>query len=146
LKTGSNTFYKILFDGSTSATEKKAAVKKALVFEGTKTENTERVAEFEALKQYLQFQRQAMAKEFMKLADTKSFAELKQVIDDMNKGLIKFDETMKPLSEILDAVYTLRTGGPELLNDAFREIETEKKAEEERKQKLEELNSALLKL
>ena len=91
------------------------------------------------LKQYLQFQRQAMAKEFMKLADTRSFAELKQVIDDMNKGLIKFDDTMKPLSEILDAVYTLRTSGPGLLNDAYQDIESDRKAEEEREQKLKEL-------
>lgn len=139
----SNTFYKILFDGSTTAEEKKAVIEQALVFEGTKTENAERVAEFESFKQYLQFQRQAMAKEFMKLADTKSFAELKQVIDDMNKGLIKFDDTMKPLSEILDAVYTLRTGGPDLLNDAYRDIETDRKAEEERKQKLKEFKDEI---
>lgn len=139
----SNTFYKILFESSTTAEEKKAAVEKTLVFEGTKTENAERVAEFEAFKQYLQFQRQAMAKEFMKLADTKSFAELKQVIDDMNGGLMRFDETMKPLSEILDAVYTLRTGGPTLLNDAYRDIETDRKSEEEKNRKLKELKGEI---
>lgn len=139
----SNTFYKILFDKSTSASDKKAAIETALVFEGTKVENAERVAEFEAVKEYLQLQRQRMAKEFMKLADTKSFAELKDVIDQMNQGLIEFDERMQPLAEILDAVYTLRTGGEGLIEDAYKDIEADRQAEEEKQAKLDAENKEL---
>lgn len=138
-----NTFFKILFDPSTTAVQKSEAIKKALIFEGSKTENAKRVAEFEALKQYLQLQRQSMAQEFMKLADTKSFAELKQVIDQMNAGLVDFEERMKPLSDILEAVYELRTGGEGLILDAYKDIEADKRAEAEMQKQIADANKEM---
>lgn len=145
-----NTFFKIMFDTSTSNEEKSAAMEKALTFEGTKEENAERIKEFNKFKEYLQFQRQKMADEFMRLADTKSFSELQGVIREMNDAIIDFDNQMKPLMDILDAVYRLRTAGEGVVLDAYKEIQAEKEAEIERQKlieeeahKLETLNQAI---
>jgi len=70
-----------------------------------------------------------MAQEIIRLTDTETFAELKSVYDELNNSLIDFDNRMKPLTDIIDAVYTLRTNG--LTIEAFQEILRDRKQEEE---------------
>ena len=124
----SNAFFKVMFAEESRPEEKKAAVAKMLSFEGTKEQNRERIREFELFKEYLQSQREAMAQEIIRLTDTETFSELKMVYDDLNSALIEFDEKMRPLTDIIDAVYTLRTNG--LTVEAFQEIIRDRKAEE----------------
>ncbi|WP_374378504.1 hypothetical protein [Dongia sp.] len=124
-----NTFFKVMFSTEAKPEEKKAEVAKLLTFEGTKEENRERIKEFELFKEYLQSQREAMAQEIIRLTDTETFAELKTVYDDLNTALLEFDNKMQPLTDIIDAIYTLRTNG--LTLDAFQEIIRDRKAEEE---------------
>ncbi|MGE0008390.1 MAG: hypothetical protein AB7S92_22775 [Parvibaculaceae bacterium] len=124
-----NAFFKVMFAENTKPEEKRSEVARLLTFEGTKEQNRERIKEFELFKEYLQSQREEMAQEIIRLTDTGTFAELKQVYDDLNRSLVEFDQKMQPLTDIIDAVYTLRTNG--LTLEAFQEILRDRKREEE---------------
>jgi chromosome segregation ATPase len=124
-----NPFYQTMFAEDTKPEQKRETVTKLLTFEGTKEENRERIKEFELFKEYLQSQREEMAQEIIRLTDTGTFAELKSVYDELNRSLIDFDDKMKPLTDIIDAVYTLRTNG--LTLEAFQEILRDRRREEE---------------
>ncbi|WP_395021786.1 hypothetical protein [Dongia sp.] len=135
-----NLFYKVMFDQATKPEEKRAQMAKILAYEGTKEENRERIKAFELFKEYLQAQREAMAQEIIRLTDTETFAELKEVYDQLNGALIDFDNKMKPLTDIIDAVYTLRTNGltieafQEIIRDRRREADLAKQRDEKKKQ------------
>jgi hypothetical protein len=135
-----NIFYKVMFDQATKPEEKRAQMAKILAYEGTKEENRERIKAFELFKEYLQAQREAMAQEIIRLTDTETFAELKEVYDQLNGALIDFDNKMKPLTDIIDAVYTLRTNGltieafQEIIRDRRREAELARQRDEKKKQ------------
>ena len=124
-----NPFYKVMFAEASKPEAKRAEVTALLTYEGTKEENRERMKAFELFKEYLQSQREEMAQEIIRLTDTGTFAELKSVYDDLNTSLIDFDNRMQPLTDIIDAVYTLRTNG--LTLEAFQEILKDRRREEE---------------
>jgi hypothetical protein len=126
---GSNTFYSIMFSSNSTPEEKKEQVSKALAFSGTKEEMRARIKEFENFKEYLQSVREQMATKIIELTNTETFSELQQVYKDLNGALIDFNEKMKPLTDITDALFTLRTNG--LTQDAFKEILEDRKTEEE---------------
>ena len=124
-----NPFYQVMFSEETKPEAKRSTVTQLLTFEGTKEENRERIKAFELFKEFLQSQREEMAQEIIRLTDTETFAELKSVYDELNRSLIDFDEKMKPLTDIIDAVYTLRTNGLSL--EAFQEILRDRRREED---------------
>ena len=70
-----------------------------------------------------------ISEEIIRLTDTGTFAELKTVHDELIRSLIDSDDRMQPLTDIIDAVDTLRTNGPTL--EAFQEILRERRCEEE---------------
>src|SRR5262245_16841750 len=121
-----NSFYKVMFSKELSPEQKREEVAKALVFAGSREEMKTRLQEFESFKEYLQTVREEMAKEIIGLTDTEAFSELKLVYDELNDGVLAFEEKMKPLTDIIDALYVLRTKGQTM--EAFEEI---KKAREE---------------
>ncbi len=135
-----NLFYKVMFDQETKPEEKRAQIAKILAYEGTKEENRDKIKAFELFKEYLQAQREAMAQEIIRLTDTETFAELKEVYDQLNGALIDFDNKMKPLTDIIDAVYTLRTNGltieafQEIIRDRRQEADLAKQRDEKKKQ------------
>ncbi|MGI9301190.1 MAG: hypothetical protein ACR2RB_00575 [Gammaproteobacteria bacterium] len=122
-----NTFYKIMFDPDADPKQKMESVARALTFAESKDESKARLEEFKAFKEYLQFERKRMAQQIIDLTDTEAFSELKTVYDDLNNALVAFEDRIAPLTEIVDAVYTLRTNG--LTFDAFKEIALDKEAE-----------------
>ncbi len=127
-----NTFYKIIFsEGDPEA--KKSAIARELAYDlaDEKADNKASLAAFELLKEWLMQQRKEMAQEIINLTDTDAFSELKDVFDDMNQGLLDFEQQMAPLTEILDAVYSLRMASDGAMFDVFREIQDDK-AEEKR--------------
>lgn len=140
----SNPFFKTIFDESVSPEEKQAAVAKLLTFTGTREENRERVKAFDLFKEYLQAEREAMATQIIKMSDTKNFATLKQVFEEINTALIDFENDMKPLTDIIDALHELRADNQTL--DAFREIKDEDARREAIKQRDEELNEQIKKV
>jgi hypothetical protein len=135
-----NLFYKVMFDQATKPEEKRIQMAAILSYEGTKEENREKIKAFELFKEYLQAQREAMAQEIIRLTDTETFAELKEVYDQLNGALIDFDNKMKPLTDIIDAVYTLRTNGltieafQEIIRDRRREADLNKQRADKKKQ------------
>jgi hypothetical protein len=140
----SNPFYTVMFSESTTPEAKRNEVTALLTYAGTKEENRERIKAFELFKEYLQSQREEMAQEIIRLTDTGTFAELKSVYDDLNTSLIEFDNRMQPLTDIIDAVYTLRTNG--LTLEAFQEILKDRRREEDLVRQKEEKRNAFLKL
>lgn len=139
-----NPFFKTIFDEALSPEAKQAAVTKLLTFAGTREENRERVKAFDLFKEYLQSEREAMATQIIKMSDTKNFATLKQVFEDINTALIDFENDMKPLTDIIDALHILRAENQTL--DAFREIKDEEKRQEAVRQREAELNDQILKV
>lgn len=124
-----NTFYGIILDPSLTPTDKKNAVSKALTFSNNKDEAKEKLEEFNQFKEFLQHERKRMAQEIISLTDTGAFSELKTVYDDINNALMSFEDKISPLTDIVDAVYTLRMNG--VTFDVFREIAEDKEAEAE---------------
>lgn len=124
-----NTFYGIMFNPELTPEQKKAEVAKALAFRGSKEESRAAVKEFESFKEYLQSVREEMATRIIKLTNTAAFSELQSVYRDLNQRLLDFDERMKPLTDITDALYTLRTNG--MTQEAFREIVEDRKRDAE---------------
>lgn len=141
-----NPFYQIMFQEGVSPDDKKNAFVNALTFavEDEKEANRERLAEYALFKAFLQFERKQMALEVIRLTDTGAFSELQQVLNDLNKGVLEFNDRMQPLADIIDAVYELRMAGNTV--DVFREIQEDKEAEADRQRRLDEKEAALERL
>lgn len=122
-KIETNPFFQAIFNESLSPEQKQAAVTKLLTFTKSREENREKVKAFDLFKEYLQSEREAMATQIIKMSDTKNFATLKTTFEDINNALIQFENDMKPLTDILDALHSLRADNQTL--DAFREIKDE---------------------
>ncbi len=140
-----NTFAKIMFDDKLSPEQKKEAVVKAQQYDMTQTkaQNELRLKEFDLFKEYLQNMRKEMAQEIIRLTDTEAFSELKDVYEQINDAVLEFDNSMKPLTDIIDAVYNLRLKGSDVTLGIFKEIQNDKAKEEERAKKLEEQTARL---
>lgn len=134
-----NAFYEIAFDTSLNERQKVDAMTKALTAEGTKEEMRARIAAYDLFQEWLAAQRSEMAERIIGLVNTDTFAELKQTYDDMYNDLLAFDEKMKPLTDIIDAVYTLRKDGKTF--DAMEEIKQDRERDEKIKNQLNELYS-----
>lgn len=141
-----NPFAKIMFDTETTDEQKQKAVAEALVYDVTKSkqENQERLKEFNLFKEYLQYERTKMAKEIIALSDTDAFSQLHEMYDAMLTAMNEYDEAMKPLTDILDAVFQIRTSGDkELALGLFQEIKNDELAAEERETALAEFDEEL---
>ena len=71
-----------------------------------------------------------MARQIISLTDTETFSELQGVYSQINDALLDFEQTMTPLTDIIDAIYKLRT------NDVTLDIYEEIKRDREHEQKL----------
>jgi hypothetical protein len=124
-----NPFYSTLMNPEATPQQRKADLVKLRTYEGTKAENKQRAQEYDLFKEYLQDQREQMAKAIIELTDTETFAELQSTYKDINEALIKFEEDMTPLTDIIDAVYALRTSGK--AGEAFKEIRSDRERQAE---------------
>jgi len=137
----SNPFFQAVFDEAASPEEKQAAVTKLLTYVGTREENRERVKAFDLFKEYLQSEREVMATQIIKMSDTKNFATLKQVFEEINTALLDFENDMEPLTDIIDALHELRAENQTL--DAFREIKDDEARQVEIQKRETELNEQI---
>jgi uncharacterized phage infection (PIP) family protein YhgE len=87
------------------------------------------IKQLEAYKEYLAQQRTLMQRRLIELSSTSVFAKMKQTFADMNKGVLDFRQMIRPLVDNLDALYTLRTAGDNVVLDTFAEIEEDRKRE-----------------
>lgn len=134
-----NAFYSAMFNESMSPEEKRDAFKALATFTGTKEESRARIKEYAEFKEYLQLVREKMATEIIRLQDTETFSVLQNVMNNLNGQLIDFEKQMKPLTDITDAIYKLRTEDATL--DVFTEIQDDKEAEAKKKRDQEALAS-----
>lgn len=133
----SNTFYQIMFDESMEMEEKRDAVAQALTFTDDSEQAMQNLEEFNKFKEYLQFQRKRMAEEIISLNNTETNGVLQQVINELNTGLLNFEEIMGPLVEGIEAINTLSMNG--ITIDVFNEIMQDKEKEAERQKEQERL-------
>jgi len=139
----SNAFAQIMLNPQLSPEAKRDALVKALTFskEATKEENRAKLEEFSQFKEYLQEQRKLLNREGIKLQDTEAFAELQSVIDDMTKSSIEFQDKVKPLLEVLSAVFEIRKH--DKITDVYKEIQSDKAWQEEQAAELGKLEAEL---
>ena len=106
-----NTFYSIIMADDVELEEKVNHVSKALEFTNDKEADRTRIKEFEQFKEYLQSISETMSKQRIEMTDTGTFSELQKVYGDFNNDLNDFIDKIKPLTDITDALYTLRKNG-----------------------------------
>lgn len=140
-KVKENTFFKILFNPELAEELRPLEIAKVLTYAGTKEENRARVEEFNLIKEYLQSVREQMHSEIIRMSDPQNFAVLRTVMDEMNTALREFEDQIKPLTEILDALHILRTEN--MTMDAFREIQDESARKVAQETELAEINRAI---
>lgn len=122
-----NTFYKIIHDPALTPEQKQKAVAETLSKIGTKEENRERLRQLEEYKEYLQLQRENMAQKIISITDTDVMARLQEVFVKMNNGMLEYDEAMKPIMDIIDAMHVVRKEGK--TNELFAEIRDDRRNE-----------------
>jgi hypothetical protein len=135
-----NPLFKILMSEA-DPNAKKAEFEKFMTSTLDRDQDRARIKAYEEWREWLAHQNTALAQQIIELTNTKTFASLQKIIEDMNTGLIDFENDLKPLMDIVDAIYQLRTSGN--FDQAYREIEEDRKADEQRKQKSEEIAAAI---
>jgi len=106
-----NTFYNIVLSDSIQLKDKVEQVAKALEFTNDKEKDRTNIKEFEEFKEYLQSISETMSKQRIEMTDTGTFSELQKVYGEFNNDLNDFIDKIKPLTDITDALYTLRQNG-----------------------------------
>ena len=127
-----NPFHALVFRGG-DPDEAKAMVATQLTYdiEHPQRDNRERLLAFENFRAWLMEQRKELAQEIINLTDTDAFSRLKDVFDEMNRGMLDFESRMKPLTDILDAVYRLRTASGGEIVDVLQEIQEDQEADQQ---------------
>jgi uncharacterized phage infection (PIP) family protein YhgE len=101
------------------------------------------IKQLEAYKEYLAQQRTLMQRRLIELSSTTVFSKMKQTFAGMNKGVLDFREMIRPLVDNLDALYTLRTAGDNVVLDTFAEIEEDRKREADWDRRTSDVNSEI---
>jgi len=121
----SNPIARVMVNGALTPEAKRDELAKLLQFsvESTKEENRAKLAALEQFKEFLQEQRKVLNREGIKLQDTEAFAELQSVIDEMTNASVEFQDRIKPLLEVLNAVFEIRK--QDKVEDVYREIQSD---------------------
>lgn len=139
-----NPFFQVVFSDSLSLEEKVENVTKILEFTDDKESDRLRVQQFDSFKEYLQSISEEMSKQRIQMTDTEVFAELQKVYSDFNNDLNDFIEQITPLTEITDALYSLRKNGE--TRNVLAQIKEDQEWEAEYKEKRTALNDAIVAL
>lgn len=124
-----NPFYATMFQEGLSPEEKQAEVAKLMTSTLEVHQDRARIKEYEEFREWLSAQSTTLAQQIIGLTDVNVMSELQGVITDMTGDLIEFENEMKPILEIIESVYALRTSGN--IEDAYREIRAAKEREEQ---------------
>lgn len=130
----SNPFFQTLFNTDLSPEQRQSDVKSLLTSSMDSRKDRERVRQFEEFREWLAEQTTEHAEKIIALTNVDSMSEMQAVIDQLTGDLVHFEDLMGPIMEIIESVYKLRTSG--LIEDAYREIEDQRKAEAERQEEL----------
>lgn len=127
-----NSFFKVIFAEDFSLEQKVENVSKILEFTDNKEVDREKVQEFDTFKEYLQSISEEMSKQRIQMTDTEVFAELQKVYADFNSDLNDFIDKITPLTEITDALYSLRQNGE--TRNALAQIKADQEWDQEKNQ------------
>jgi hypothetical protein len=133
-----NPYYSTVFSESLSAEEKNKALTALLIGDSTKEENRANTQALELFKEWLQAQREQMASKIISMSDTKNFSLLRDIYQDINKALDDFEGDIAPLTDIIDALFKLRS--TESTVAALDEIKNDKINEEENQKQFDAFN------
>lgn len=136
-----NTFFKILMNSEIELEQKVQDVTKALEFTNNKEQDRTRIKEFEQFKEYLQSISETMSKQRIEMTDTATFSELQKVYGDFNNDLNDFIDKIKPLTDITDALYTLRQKGE--TRSVLAQIQQEKSSRRDTEDEIREIINQL---
>ena len=106
-----NPFFSIITDSSIEPEQKVEQVAKTLEFTNNKEQDRANIKAFEEFKEFLQAKSEEMSRQRIEMTDTATFSELQKVYGDFNNDLNDFINKIKPLTDITDALYTLRKNG-----------------------------------
>lgn len=106
----------------------KDAMTELLVFKdaATTAKNAAALAEYCA---YMQANRQNLAVDLIEMTDTEAFANTQRVLVDINNGVLDFQEQIKPLVDILNAVRQIQA--EDATTDILAEMREDKKLQSE---------------
>jgi hypothetical protein len=135
-----NPVAKIVFNPETTPEERSRQVG-AMLSPDLADECKASIKQLEAYKEYLAQQRTLMQRKLIELSSTTVFAKMKQTFADMNKGVLDFRQMIRPLVDNLDALYTLRTAGDNVVLDTFAEIEEDRNREADWDRRTSEIDS-----
>lgn len=136
-----NTFYSIIMADDVELEEKVNQVSKALEFTNDKEADRTRIKEFEQFKEYLQSISETMSKQRIEMTDTGTFSELQKVYGDFNNDLNDFIDKIKPLTDITDALYTLRKNGE--TRSVLQKIQQDKANTRDKQDRIIDLNKTI---
>lgn len=136
-----NTFYSIIMADDVELEEKVNQVSKALEFTNDKEADRTRIKEFEQFKEYLQSISETMSKQRIEMTDTGTFSELQKVYGDFNNDLNDFIDKIKPLTDITDALYTLRKNGE--TRSVLQQIQQDKAKTRDKQDRIVDLNKTI---
>lgn len=136
-----NTFYSIIMSEDTELEDKVNQVSKALEFTNDKEADRTRIKEFEQFKEYLQSISETMSKQRIEMTDTGTFSELQKVYGDFNNDLNDFIDKIKPLTDITDALYTLRKNGE--TRSVLQKIQQDKANTRDKQDRIVDLNKTI---
>ena len=136
-----NTFYSIIMSEDTELEDKVNQVSKALEFTNDKEADRTRIKEFEQFKEYLQSISETMSKQRIEMTDTGTFSELQKVYGDFNNDLNDFIDKIKPLTDITDALYTLRKNGE--TRSVLQQIQQDKAKTRDKQDRIVDLNKTI---
>ena len=122
-----NPFYTTAFKEGMSPEERQAEVARLMVSSLEVQQDRARVQEYDQFREWLASQSTELAQQIISLTNVDTMSELQGVITDMNGDLIDFEDEMKPILDIIESIYALRTSGS--IEDAYREIRENKERE-----------------
>lgn len=136
-----NSFYSIIMANDVELEEKVNQVSKALEFTNDKEADRTRIKQFEQFKEYLQSISETMSKQRIEMTDTGTFSELQKVYGDFNNDLNDFIDKIKPLTDITDALYTLRKNGE--TRSVLQKIQQDKANTRDKQDRIVDLNKTI---
>jgi len=135
----SNPFYEIVSTTSDPVVQKQ---KMTELMVHTDAETTTKNAE--ALNQYtawMQQQRQDMATKLIEMTDTETFQNMQAVLQDINDGVLDFEEQIEPFMEIIKAVRQIQEA--DATTDIIAELREEETKKKERTEEINRLHGVL---
>lgn len=115
-----NPVYQVMYSAEIKAEEKPDMLAKLLAAPQTEAEARETMKNFEQLKEFLAAHREELAVAMIKVQQSETQVELQRSLKDLNQGMLDFENRLKPVTDVIDAIYKLSL--TDKAYDAFKEI------------------------